>query len=112
MDKLNPNIKPIKSKTCRYCKEECDYTICIYCDGKHIARRVHHQVGVERTIYATYGKLHFFNEDAVKESLMVRDIMGLDGFPEEEKTKFWSSFSTEYMRLKVSNENISQKIRQ
>ena len=103
MDKLNPNIKPIKSKTCRYCKEECDYTICIYCDGKHIARRVHHQVGVERTIYAKQGRLHFFNEEATKVFIMAKNIV-LDGLTEEDKNRFWSSFSTEYMRLGDAHE--------
>ena len=83
---------------CVYCKKPDEYSVCVYCDGKHTARNIFRRVGVERTDYVKRDAVQYFSEYNVKEMLMKRDIKGVEGLTENEKGIFWKAFGSEYSR--------------
>ena len=83
--------------SCRYCKRECDYAICLTCDAKHTAKEIFARVQRERTYYKDP---RFFNETKIKERFKKSDVLGMEGLTADEVQTFWGTFEAEYERLK------------
>lgn len=86
-------------KSCVYCKQECEHRICLSCDGKHGARMIYKLVNREKILHREKGWIRKPNEDRLKQYLIKRDILGLEGLNQNERNQFFNAFNFEYKKM-------------
>ena len=67
--------------TCVYCKKDIEATICIYCDGKHVARKIFRQVAVEADIHKKRYEFKTFDRTAAINRLKRVYVLGFEFEP-------------------------------
>jgi hypothetical protein len=93
--------------TCVYCGEEDQHTICLYCDGKHMARHVEKRLHTEKMIFNEKFEFKRFNEQVVIDHIKKQDILGLEGLKKEESEKFWAGYKYEWQKTKFAQDGKS-----
>lgn len=79
---------------CRYCHKPGDYNICIVCDAKHTAVRIKKIMDIERN--HNKARDYFMSDDVLKRKVFAREVKGLEGLDQLERTEFISVFEREY----------------
>lgn len=85
---------------CVYCKQEDVNTICLSCDGKHLARDLFKRLQIEKSHHLKRFQHKPFDEEKNKQKLIERDILGLEGLKQGERDLFFSAFSLEWSKQK------------
>lgn len=88
---------------CVYCKQEDDNSICLSCDGKHSARKIYKLMKLEKNIHADSGRTTPLDDYKLKQKLITREILGLQGLNQDERDRFFRAFKFEYNKLLEGN---------
>lgn len=92
--------------SCHYCFKGADnISICISCDGKHEARKIHKLYNQEKLRFQAKFDYKLFPCTSIKELLIKSQIRGLAGLSEQEAQVFWDSFNREWDKLENVQEN-------
>lgn len=87
--------------TCVYCKKDCPQALCLFCDGKFIARDVFKQLTTVRNIIKGRNPDAYFNEYETQEDIKRGRMQGLDKLTQEERIEFMAGYNAECARLKA-----------
>lgn len=85
--------------TCVYCKQEDTDKICISCDGKHSARSIFKRMKIERSSNERGWQNRTMDDYTLKQILIKREILGLEGLTKAGKETFFTAFNYEYNKL-------------